>query len=362
MNANRNRIWKWASLAILLTMVVAACNFSNLLEKLPVDIGSKEPTATEENLKSTLVFEENPGIVPVVFAEYPLITYSIPEKFTGGYSLPLSAGSVTGLDAGNLTVTQKEALLANGFVVTPPVTDPNKMFMEFYQAYESTRYSELPVFITTDSIFHVYHLVFDKMLRDLERESFIPLLDELTAALVSASQEQLSSLTGTELEELAARNLAYFVVASNLLGKEVDVPEHVQQLADAELALIEEHSQNVVSPIWLMGGEAAEDQLIEDYSQYIPRGHYTRSEELKTYFKTMMWYGRLTYRLKIPAETQRALLMIQAMRSAVTSSGKPAMELWSNIYDPTVFIVGKADDLSITEYGAISDQVYGSNP
>lgn len=357
-----NRIWKWASLAILLTMVVSACNFSSLLGKLPFGTGSNEPTVTEETAQPTMVFEEIPGIEPVVFAEYPLITYSIPEKFTGGYSLPLSAGSVTGLDATSLTSTQKEALLNNGFVVTPPTSDPNKMFMEFYQAYESYRYSEIPVFITTDSIFHVYHLVFDKMLRDLERESFIPMLEELTAALVATSQEQLTALTGTELEELAARNLAYFVVASNLLGTEVSVPEHVQQLADQELELIEAHSQNVVSPIWLMGGEAADDQLIEDYSQYVPRGHYTRSEELKTYFKTMMWYGRLTYRLKIPAETQRALLMIQAMRTAVTSSGKPAMELWSNIYDPTVFIVGKADDLSIMEYGAISDQVYGTSP
>lgn len=357
-----NRIWKWASLAILLTMVISACNFSNLLGKIPIDIGPKEPTETEKIPESTLVFEENPDVVPVVFAEYPLITYSIPEKYSGGYSLPLSAGSVTGLDAGNLTPTQKEAMLTNGFVVTPPISDPNRMFMEFYQAYETYRYSELPLFITTDSIFHVYHLVFDKMLRDLERESFIPLLDELTAALVAASQQQLTALMGTELEELAARNLAYFVVASNLLGTDVSVPDHVQALADEELALIEEHSQNFVSPIWLMGDEAKDDQLIEDYSQYVPRGHYTRSEELKKYFKTMMWYGRLTYRLKIPAETQRALLMIQVMRSAVTSSGRPAMELWSNIYDPTVFIVGKADDLSITEYGAISDQVYGSDP
>jgi hypothetical protein len=354
-----NKIWKWASIAILLTLVVSACNFSSLLGKLPFGIGPKDPTETTQ---PTVIFEEIPGIEPVVFAEYPLITYSIPDKFTGGYSLPLSAGSVTGLDASNLTATQKEALLTNGFVVTPPISDPNRMFMEFYQAYESYRYSEIPVFITTDSIFHVYHLVFDKMLRDLERESFIPMLNELTAALVATSQEQLTTLTGTELEELAARNLAYFVVASNLLGTEVAVPDHVQELADQELALIEAHSQNVVSPIWLMGGEAADDQLIEDYSQYVPRGHYTRSEELKTYFKTMMWYGRLTYRLKIPAETQRALLMIQAMRTAVTSSGKPAMELWSNIYDPTVFIVGKADDLSIMEYGAISDQVYGTNP
>ena len=36
------------------------------------------------------------------------------------------------------------------------------------------------------------------------------------------------------------------------------------------------------------------------------------------------------------------------------------MTLWQNIYEPTVFIVGKADDLSYIEYGALSDPVFGA--
>jgi hypothetical protein len=36
--------------------------------------------------------------------------------------------------------------------------------------------------------------------------------------------------------------------------------------------------------------------------------------------------------------------------------------LWENIYEPTVFIVGKADDLGYLEYGALSDQIFGKNP
>ncbi|MRR31500.1 DUF3160 domain-containing protein, partial [bacterium] len=102
--------------------------------------------------------------------------------------------------------------------------------------------------------------------------------------------------------------------------------------------------------------------LNEDYSQYTPRGHYTLSPALEKYFKSMMWFGRMTFRLKDRVETQRALLMIQAMRTAQTSSGKSATELWQNIYDPTVFIVGKADDLSFHEYGALSDDVFGATP
>ena len=62
-------------------------------------------------------------------------------------------------------------------------------------------------------------------------------------------------------------------------------------------------------------------KLIEVYEQYIPRGHYTRSEDLKMYFKAMMWYGRLTFRLNDDFETQRALLVTQAVRSATAADG-----------------------------------------
>jgi hypothetical protein len=133
-------------------------------------------------------------------------------------------------------------------------------------------------------------------------------------------------------------------------------------LVETELGLIEGGGGFATSPIWDTGGQASEDLLLEDYSQYIPRGHYTRDEGLKTYFKAMMWYGRMTFRLKDPIETQRALLVVQAMRNAMTASGRSALELWQNIYDPTVFIVGKADDLSIYEYGKLSDEIFGESP
>lgn len=117
-----------------------------------------------------------------------------------------------------------------------------------------------------------------------------------------------------------------------------------------------------ISPLWQHDGQPPDLELREDYSQYIPRGHYTLSPELEMYFKAMMWYGRLTYRLKDIMEVQRALLITQALRTATSPLGNPALILWQNIYDPTVFIVGKADDLGVYEFGAVSDAVFGANP
>ncbi len=362
----RKKLWGITSGLLILAMVMSACSLTNLISKVATDVVDElsdldetQPAKTEETV-SPLIDTE--GLYTNAFADYPIQEVSMPATFTGGYSLPLAEDQITGWDVIGLTDTQVEALLTNGFVVVPPSSNPNSIYTEFYQAYEGSRYAMEPAFITTDSIFHIYHLIFDKMLRDLETTSFIPMLKELTDAMLNASLAQYEQLTGTELEEAALRNVAYFTVPANILGLGPNVPSAAQALADAELALMASSSPLAASPIWEMGGESNDELLFEDYSQYIPRGHYTRSVELENYFKAMMWYGRLTYRLKNTVETQRALLMIQAIRNAQSESGRSAEELWQNIYDPTVFIVGKADDLSFHEYGVISDQIFGENP
>lgn len=359
-------LWVWTSFLLILSLMLSACSLSSIVGKITDKLIEEIPTLTNPTQETGTV-ATNPtinteGVYSTAFASYPIQQVNLPAQFSSGYSLPLTAEQVEGWDLSEISEAQKQSLLTNGFVVVPPTSDANKIYNEFYQAYESNRYSTTPVFITTDSTFHVYHLIFDKMLRDLEKTSFIPLINELTTAMVDSSLQQYEQLKGTSLEQAALRNLAYFTVAADLSGLDLQVPAEAQDLADQEITLIDSKSPISASPIWTMGGESRDEQLLEDYSQYIPRGHYTRSEALEKYFKTMMWYGRLTYRLNNTVETQRALLLIQAMRDAQTSSGRTALELWQNVYDPTVFIVGKSDDLSIYEYGAISDQIFGENP
>jgi hypothetical protein len=295
------------------------------------------------------------------FAQFPDIPVRIPDTYAGAgsYTLPVDLTQVKGMDTIQLTEKQNKMLSDNGFVTIPGETGA---YQEFYQVYESGRYEGSVPFITTDAIFHTYHLLFDKMLRDLEKEHFIGQVRSLTSAMLAASQEQVNSLTGTSLEEPAKRNLAFFSVASQLLETGDAVPDSVKDMVARELAYIEAHNAQNVSPIWDREDLPGPEKLIEDYTQYIPRGHYTRSEELKKYFKGMMWYGRLTFRLRDDFETRRALLLVQALRKAQSTDGTSAITLWQNIYDPTVFIVGKSDDLSFVEYGKLSDSVFGATP
>ena len=367
MRKNRFRnllIMVWlASLLVSCTITISPRPVEDVQEPEATP-SSTEPTAPEDEAVTPGDVVEIPSdqVYPAGFASYKQEQISLPQSFSGGYSLPISLTEVQNLDEITLSSDQLQLLSQNGFVVAAPDNSPSRMLSEFYQGYESMRYGDVPAFITTDSVFHVYHLVFDKMLRDLEREMFIPMLRELTSSMIEATKAQYEKLVGTPLEEPALRNLAFFSVAGSLLQTGDQVPDEASALVEAELALIMATSGVEYSPIFNYEGQPADMNYIEDYSQYIPRGHYTLGPELEMYFRAMMWYGRMNYRLKDPMEVQRALLITKALRETTTPSGNSVLTLWQNIYDPTVFIVGKADDLGVHEFGVISDTVFGATP
>lgn len=254
-----------------------------------------------------------------------------------------------------LSEEQVDRLAQDGFVVSPGVEK------EFFTIYEQARYANVPTFITSDSLLHVYHLLFDKVLRTAERQAFIPELQQLNQAMLAQTDLQYQALRGTEWEDAALRTVAFIGVGSKLLDPTVEVPAYAQELVEAELANIEAASGIMLSPLF-PGLEFG-----EDYTQYIPRGHYTISEELTAYFKSMMWYGRMTFRLKTDdpdvgrAETRAALLLVQALRSAEVN-GQPALQTWLDLYNPTVFFVGRSDDLTAFQYLDVINEVYGPMP
>ncbi len=248
-----------------------------------------------------------------------------------------------------LSPEARTLLAKNGFVITPGNDK------EFFHLYERLSYDDLPAFITTDSVLHIYHLLFDKVLRDLERESLSPAVKSLTTTLVEASLAQYEAVKGSSLEDAAKRNVAFFAVADSLLKSPAAVPPLVEDQVAAELKLIEAHAGPAPSPIF---------GYIEDYTQYTVRGHYTKSEALGDYFKAMMWYGRMPFLLKGPAgqpepgrdQTRSALLMVSAL---TTARGGTALATWEKIYQPSAFFVGVSDDLTVREYGELAESVFG---
>ncbi|OPX85841.1 MAG: hypothetical protein A4E53_03320 [Pelotomaculum sp. PtaB.Bin104] len=293
-------------------------------------------------------FSQPPAVIAAGFADYEEVPVNIRPAVLP-YSVEPGLGNITNKDMFELSPAATSLLIKNGFVVVP-----NKYEKEFFSLYERNRYEPVPLFVTTDSVLHNYHLFFDHLLRVVETEKLAPELQELNKAMLSQAQEQYESLKGTDWENAAKRNMGFFAVAGKLMDPSVSVPSIVKDVVAKELALIENHQGIAVSPLMNAGGsDDPVNALQEDYSQYIPRGHYERTELLQNYFKSMMWYGRLTFRLKSEDETRSAVLITLALNQGNNRAS------WDKIYAPTNFFVGKSDDLSYIQYKELMDEIYG---
>lgn len=268
------------------------------------------------------------------------------------YQAAADLSNIENKDRFEFNEAARQMLVKNGFVVLP------YMYSEYYQLYEQNRYDEVvPNFITTDSMLHNYHLYFDCLLKTVEQQKLLPALKKLNQGMLKTSEQQYRSLKEGAWKDAARRNLGFFATASRLLDPQAEIPAAVQKEVQAELKLIQAHQQTTVSPVMSMGTKADPiESLKEDYTQYIPRGHYTRSEGLKSYFRAMMWYGRMTFRLDKDSETRSAALMTLALQDKANFSS------WQNIDNASEFFVGRSDDPGYYEYMSILKKVYGSSP
>lgn len=294
------------------------------------------------------------------FAAYKEIPVNINPKVPA-YTVAANLTNVTNIKDFELSEAAKNLLVKNGFVVKPAWN------REFYPLYESNRYSFIPNFVTTDSILHNYHLMFNYLLEKLETEKLAGELKNLNTMMLTSTLAQYESLKASSFENAGRRNVGFFAVGSKLLDPNLTVPETVKKEVGEELTLIEAHQGIEQSPVMGIGapqqtkidspaGPLPLEALKEDYSQYIPRGHYDKSDLLKAYFKSMMWYGRLTFRFKSEDEIKSALLI------TLTLNNENNQKSWDKIYTPINFFVGKSDDITYYQLKDLLIQVYGQNP
>ena len=266
------------------------------------------------------------------------------------YEIAADFSNVVNINRFEFSPEARELLVKNAFVVVPFWGE------EFFAMYEPNRYDGIPNFITTDAMLHNYHLFFNHLLESMETEHMIPEIENLNKLMMNETLQQYESLKGSTWENAARRNLAFYTVGNLLMDPQFQVPTVVQQEVSMEMDLIKQHQQMTVSPVMSIGQSEPDmlEDLKEDYTQYIPRGHYTKSEELQQYFQTMMWYGRMTFRLSNEDETRSAVLITLALNQGSN------LQNWEKIYEPTGFFVGKSDDLGFNQYNLLMNQVYGN--
>jgi hypothetical protein len=310
-----------------------------------------------------------------------------------GYKLPLSTKDIDNFDDFNsklpLGEDSLERLEENGFVVMKDPFSQNRE--DITASYKILKNLEVPIFVSSDSLLHVYHIQFDETLREIEEEHFYDDLWAISEMMLAKSEADYYASSG-EAKEAAKMNVAFFSTALSLLAptsdqlcsgsdwecseegfegtypyftpedledRSFEVPALVVGEVGAELALIEAQSGFAKSPIF---------GYDEDYSQYRPRGHYTRSERLTNYFKAMIWYGRMGFLLKgcdgdciVSEEEARVQTLAASMIAKNLLSDPDSKEKWDRIYNVTSFYVGSSDDLGPYEYTDAIDALFGGS-
>jgi len=296
-----------------------------------------------------------------------------PVVYTPGsllYALPLDSAEVANssqIEAEFKVSPEQEALLrSNGFVVIPWGGD------DMVEPYKTLKQKEIPIFVTTDTLLHLYHIQFNEILTRIEEEEFFGQLVDMSLAMLERAEADYAAFTDPELKEAARRNVAYFAVALKLLdtpsGKvDFHIPSYVKKEVKQETQNVEAHQG--FKPSAIFNSPDSQNVYQEDYSQYVPRGHYTRSDTLKSFFKGMMWYGRMAFLLKggvdgLIAEEDADIATIQASLisaelPSVTAGQSTAKDIWDRIYSVTAFFVGTADDLTPYEYLTALEEVFG---
>ena len=232
-------------------------------------------------------------------------------------------------------------LAQNGFVVTSNSDN------EFFEVYEFNRYDQIASFVTVDSLMHTYHLYFSYLLKNVERDYLLERITKLSQRMLDDSISEYEKLKGSEWENAAKRNLAYFTVGAKILGDDSPINDDVKDIVGFELNHINKAEGVETSKIT---GD------FEDYTQYIPRGYYEGDEGLERYFKAMMWYGRIHFKQENEDLDRSALLITKMLAEDVY-----AHELWEGIYDITSFFAGASDDLSVNEYISAFRKAFGDS-
>ena len=224
-------------------------------------------------------------------------------------------------------------LAEEGFAIVPSNTS------QLFHVYERNDYSDFPSFVTTDLYLQLYHLYIDCMLRELEEYQLLPLMTEYTQDMIDAMLAIIHNADNddSETKRIAGRNLQFFRVALHLFtGKPINA-SYTTEKAEIEKCLKAENTRSGMLMDYM-------GEISFPYSLFRARGHYTRSDGLKRYFRGMMWLQTATMGLDYETEVKQAVQMAYAMKLF-----KKTRQKYDKIDNLITLLMGKHDNLSLLQ-------------
>lgn len=335
-------------LAIILVLVMSLSACSLPFSKTDKDENSKENSKNENievgeaDLNALLGYDVEKLFNTKEVKDFEDIDIETNVK---PYEVPKNYKMIHGFAQDEYSKSYNEHIMQNiindGFFIN------YEKFEQPFSLYEMNQYTFGNSFITTDSIVHLYHIIYLGMMEEMEQNSLKQKFIALSKNCLDNAINDYKEAKGDD-KNLTLRNAALFLCALDLLEADYDgeAPSEVRDLADKELENIKAEG-NAVSNIT---GEEI------DYSQFKARGNYTKNENLKKYFKVNMLYSQELVHLENPDES----INLEALKQAILISrtmlkDETSFKLWQDIYKPISFLVENTEDTTpIDIYKSIS--------
>ncbi|MBT5708562.1 MAG: DUF3160 domain-containing protein [Verrucomicrobia bacterium] len=248
------------------------------------------------------------------------------------------------LDDFNLNAEETETFRKNGFVVSGRKGDHS-----FADSYYKIFTNDLPVFVSIDSFLQAWHQNYRGILSD--QEEFI--LSTQFEDILDSMREQLPLIRDLGLSESLMPSLHdadfYLTVALSLFRGEA-VGSILGESDELVRAAVDGVEELAVKAFPLFGRRNPEPF---DFSQFKPRGHYTKSVRLQRYFRAAMWCGRVDFRVAGPENlaSERELGTAAILQEALVVSGK--LESWNKFDRFIQLFVGLSDSMTAPQLAGL---------
>ena len=226
-------------------------------------------------------------------------------------------------------------LAQNGFAIVPAQHE------QLFHVYEQNDYNCFPSFVTTDLYLQLFHLYFDCMLREIEENKLHAMMTKLSLSMYLKLFQQANSTDNEEIKSLATYDAAFFAIAYELFTGASIGTSDFQAITKPEVKRVMD-SKNDFS-------DFIEDyqNVMFSYSLFRPRGHYSLNENLKKYFRGMMWLQSVPFGLDKEISLRRAIVMADALNNE-----KNAQKDYDQLNVLLNYLMGSADNLSIPQVQA----------
>ncbi|MDR2387931.1 MAG: DUF3160 domain-containing protein [Deltaproteobacteria bacterium] len=255
------------------------------------------------------------------------------------------AGYLPSIPPETLPDSVKSQVVKNGFWIDPTNIYPTKIEVDdMADLYLETGVG-MADFISTDLFLHSYHILFDRMLQNLEKTYFSPHLAKNMKLALAELEKIKPQLTTPQAREAYDTVKDLFSVPLVLFG---DRTIKYSARVKAEVDLIMDAHKIETSPI--TGNR-------DDYTQYRARGHYTLSPELEIYFRAMSYLGNAGFSL-FRADGSPNLESVRAS-ALIVFALKPIEREWNSVDGPINYLIGCPDDAGYLDFYPYVSEIIG---